>query len=110
MLNEQGDNIIFFYEEYKRMKTHYDELMHFRKTIKGKPTLEQRILLACNNEDIEFYQTILFHNPNKANCDCRMCNYRKQGIDIHSPYQPDLFAENLNIRISIEDKLRKFVS
>lgn len=96
-------------EEYKRMKMHYDELMHFRKTIKGKPTLEQRIQLLCNNEDLEFYQTALFHNPNRTNCDCRMCQYKRQGIDIHAPFQTDLFKDNPNVKIPFDYKLRKLL-
>lgn len=93
-------------EEYKRMKMHYDELMHFRKTVKGKPTLEERLQLTINNDKLEFYQTVLFHNA-LGNCDCRKCQYVKQGIDIYSPYQLDLFRPNLNIKIPLVDKFKK---
>lgn len=98
----------FHGDDYKRMKAHYDELMHFRKTVKGKPTLEQRLQLICNNEDIEFYQTVLFHDGNDFRlCDCRRCQFLKQGIDIYAPYQLHLFDHNRTLNIPIEQKIQK---
>ena len=40
----------------------YESLMAFRKTIKGKPTEEQRAQLIENNIWIEYYKTVLFHD------------------------------------------------
>lgn len=98
-------------EEYKRMKTHYDELMRFRKTIKGKPNLEQRIQLLCNNEIIDWYKTILFHIEGSAKCDCRRCSLKKQGIDIFdtTPYQLDLFMPFDKFRITFYERLENTI-
>lgn len=97
-------------EEFKQMKTHYDELMRFRKLIKGKPTLNQRIELLCNAETLEYYQTVLFHTgTNFKPCDCRRCQYLKQDVDIYKPIQTDLFKEVPNIRIPFEHKLKKIL-
>lgn len=42
--------VFFGDEEWRRMKTDYDELMRFRKTIKGKPDDATRLQLDLNNQ------------------------------------------------------------
>jgi hypothetical protein len=49
-------------ETWKRWKTDYDTLMAFRKTLKGKPTPEQRLILEMNNAFISFYGVVLSKN------------------------------------------------
>lgn len=61
---------------WKAYKTDYDQMMAFRKTLKGKPTEEQRIILDMNNAFIDFYGSVLFHSPKLAaqnRCDCTRC-------------------------------------
>lgn len=61
---------------WKAYKADYDQLMAFRKTLKGKPTEEQKIVLAANNAFIDFYGSILFHSARLASsgkCDCTRC-------------------------------------
>lgn len=47
---------------WRRWKTDYDNCMAFRKTLKGKPTEEQRLVLDMNNAFISFYGVALFRN------------------------------------------------
>lgn len=61
---------------WRRWKTDYDNCMAFRKTLKGKPTDEQKAVLEMNNAFIDFYTFILFHSPRLASsgqCDCGRC-------------------------------------
>lgn len=68
-------------ETWKRWKLHYDWCMAYRKTLKGKPTEEQREILTENAEWIEFYGSVLFHSPRLARannnpgglCACTRC-------------------------------------
>lgn len=43
-------------EDWIVMKQKLDKALAFRKTIKGKPTDEQRIELECAASDVEFYK------------------------------------------------------
>ena len=63
-------------ETWKRWKTDFDSCMAFRKTLKGKPTEEERLILDMNNAFIEFYSSVLFHST-RANCDCGKCGKSK---------------------------------
>lgn len=59
-------------ETWKRWKTDFDNCMAFRKTLKGKPTAEERLILEMNNAFIDFYGAVLFHTT-RGNCDCAKC-------------------------------------
>lgn len=63
-------------ETYLSWLRDYEQLMAFRKTIKGKPTDEQRIQLQMNNEWIAFYDRVLKHSARMAKqyrCICAGC-------------------------------------
>lgn len=63
-------------EFWKRCKQDYDACMAYRKTIKGKPTDEERVLIEMNAAFIEFYGSILFHSYFLAKrnlCACTRC-------------------------------------
>ena len=65
-------------ETWKRWKALYDECMSYRKTLKGKPTDEQRAQLDANAEWIAFCDTLLFHSVRMAaynRCVCRSCDF-----------------------------------
>lgn len=47
-------------EEWIKMKQKLDSALSYRKTIKGKPTDEQRIELECKASDVEFYKSRCF--------------------------------------------------
>lgn len=67
-------------ETWKRWKTDYDNCMAYRKTIKGKPTEEQMLLLKANASFIEFYGSVLFHSVSLAKremCACTRCGQRR---------------------------------
>jgi hypothetical protein len=67
-------------ETWKRWKTDYDNCMAYRKTIKGKPTEEQMVILTMNAAFIEFYGSVLFHSVMKAKtgmCACKRCGQRR---------------------------------
>lgn len=49
-------------DKWKEWKTDYDELMGYRKTIKGKPDEYQMIIIQMNDVWIKFYKRILFNN------------------------------------------------
>jgi hypothetical protein len=68
-------------DTWKRWKNDYDLCMAYRKTIKGKPTDEQRLQLDMNAMFIEFYGSVLFHSPRLAVsnvCACTRCGQRRQ--------------------------------
>lgn len=70
-----------FLEEdtWKRWKQKYDEAMAFRKTLKGKPTDEQRLQLEMNSEWIMFCDTILWHSVRMGpKCVCRKCDLKRK--------------------------------
>ena len=76
-----------FLEEdtWKRWKQMYDECMAYRKTLKGKPTEEQREQLAANNMWIEFCDHILWHSARLAahnRCRCSKCTQARQAKSI----------------------------
>lgn len=48
-------------DKWKEWKTDYDELMAYRKTIKGKPDEYQSVIIKMNEHFIKFYKTVLFH-------------------------------------------------
>lgn len=60
-------------EWWKRMKQHYDDCMSYRKTLKGKPTDEQRIQLECNAHDIKWLGRVLWHSDRMARHDRCVC-------------------------------------
>jgi hypothetical protein len=63
-------------EVWKDWKRDYDELLSFRKSLKGPPDELQRMLLEINKPWIEFYATVLFHGD-KSPCVCRRCSIKK---------------------------------
>jgi len=68
-------------ETWKRWKVQYDEAMAYRKTLKGKPTDEQRIQLDINNDWIAFCDTVLWHSARMAasdRCVCRTCDLKRK--------------------------------
>ena len=69
-------------EFWKACKRDYDECMAYRKTIKGKPTDEQLVVLKMNASFIEFYGSILFHSSRLAQynrCACTSCGQKRTG-------------------------------
>lgn len=67
-------------ETWKRWKLDYDNCMAYRKTIKGKPTEEQMVLLNTNADFIEFYGSVLFHSVSLAKrnlCGCTRCGQKR---------------------------------
>lgn len=67
-------------DTWKRWKTDYDNCMAYRKTIKGKPTEEQMVVLQMNAQFIEFYGSVLFHSVSLAKrgiCGCTRCGQRR---------------------------------
>jgi hypothetical protein len=67
-------------EIWKAWKIDYDNCMAYRKTLKGKPTDEQRIQLEINAGSIEFYGSVLFHSVQLAKrnlCSCTKCGQRR---------------------------------
>lgn len=65
-------------DEWKRMKQDYDELMAYRKSIKGKPTECEKLIIDLNRIWIDFYKYALFHTEGKPTCDCRRCSMNKK--------------------------------
>lgn len=68
-------------ETWKRWKVLYDEAMSYRKTLKGKPTDEQREMLTANAEWIAFCDTTLWHSARMAaynKCVCRSCDLKRK--------------------------------
>lgn len=67
-------------ETWKRWKADYDQCMAYRKTLKGKPTDEQRVTLEMNAMFIEFYGSVLFHSARLATsgrCACTNCGKKR---------------------------------
>lgn len=64
--------------EWKTMKQDFDELMSYRKTLKGKPDVYDKAIIVMNQLFIDFYKTVLFHIEGKSSCDCRMCELKRQ--------------------------------
>lgn len=67
-------------EVWKRWKTDYDQCMAYRKTLKGKPTEEQRAVIDANALTIEFYGSVLFHSvlmAKKNLCACTKCGQKR---------------------------------
>lgn len=67
-------------ETWRKWKTDYDQCMAYRKTIKGKPTDEQRVTLEMNAIFIEFYGSVLFHSTRLAasnRCACTRCGQKR---------------------------------
>lgn len=61
---------------WKAWKQDYDECMSFRKSLKGKPTDEQRVQIDVNAHWIEFYGSVLFHSVRLSQnnlCGCTRC-------------------------------------
>jgi len=74
-------------EEWKRMKHDYDELMAYRKTIKGKPDVYERLVLDLNRIWIDYYNSVLFHTEGKSTCDCRRCDIKRKQEREHKDNQ-----------------------
>lgn len=69
-------------EVWKRWKQIYDEAMTFRKSLKGKPTDEQREQLNANADWIDFCDRTLWHSTSQAKlglCVCKSCDERRKG-------------------------------
>lgn len=67
-------------EVWIRWKMDYDEMMAYRKTIKGKPDEAQAIILKMNADWIEFYGSVLFHSARLAmtnTCACTRCGQKR---------------------------------
>jgi hypothetical protein len=67
-------------EVWKQWKTKYDEAMAYRKTLKGKPTEEQREQLTANAEWIDFCDRTLWHSSKMSThnrCTCKTCAEKK---------------------------------
>jgi len=68
-------------ETWKRWKLMYDECMAFRKTLKGKPTDEQREQLNANAAWIDFCDRVLWHSSSLATynrCVCKTCDENRK--------------------------------
>jgi hypothetical protein len=69
-------------DTWKRWKQMYDDAMAFRKTLKGKPTDEQRLQLEANASWIDFCDRVLWHSARQAasgRCVCKTCDERRKG-------------------------------
>jgi hypothetical protein len=63
-------------ETWKKYKTDLDNLLGFKKTIKGKPDEIQRFILDTNQIWINFYNSNLFHSVVLSRndlCGCHNC-------------------------------------
>jgi hypothetical protein len=64
-------------QDWKRMKQQLDDLLAYRKTIKGAPTDAQRIILDGNRLIIDSLSSSLFHSfflqRNGDRCVCKGC-------------------------------------
>lgn len=69
-------------EEYwKFWKLEYDNAMAYRKTLKGKPTEEQRVILEINAQTIDFCDRLLWHSARMARddrCVCKSCDEQRK--------------------------------
>ena len=67
-------------ETWKKWKQCLDECFTYRKSINGKPTIEQIATLKINSVFIDFYNTVLYHSvtlgPDK--CECRSCALKRK--------------------------------
>jgi len=59
-------------EFWKKEKADYDELMAYRKSIRGKPDEYQKAKLEINKILIDHYNRMIFHTG-RSNCDCKGC-------------------------------------
>lgn len=69
-------------ETWKRWKVMYDEAMAYRKSLKGKPTDEQRLQLDANAEWIDFCDRVLWHSARLQRekiCPCKGCDEARKG-------------------------------
>ena len=57
---------------WKKEKADYDELMRYRKSIKGKPDIYQQAQLELNRIWIDHYNRTIFCTG-KSYCDCKGC-------------------------------------
>ncbi len=73
-------------EAWKKDKADYDQLMAYRKTIRGKPDIYQQAQLALNQIWIDFYNRRLFHRW-VSYCDCKACADLKQETKEMKMYQ-----------------------
>ena len=66
-------------DTWKRWKLMYDEAMAFRKTLKGKPTDEQREQLNANAEWIDFCDRVLWPSVMLGpRCVCKSCDEKRK--------------------------------
>lgn len=68
-------------EMWNEWKRQYDQLLSFRKSIKGKPDEFQKLELSMNQVFIEFYQTVLYHDSSSDKCVCRRCELQRNKND-----------------------------
>jgi len=87
-------------EVWKEWKRDYDELMAYRKTIKGKPDIYQQAMLALNQPWIDFYKSALFHTAGKTDCNCRNCSLLREEVKKHQGI-PDDLLEKMRMRVWI---------
>jgi hypothetical protein len=68
-------------DTWRRWKQLYDEAMAYRKTLKGKPTEEQRAQLEANAEWVAFCDHVLWHSARlRDRCCCRSCTQKRDRI------------------------------
>lgn len=69
-------------EVWNSWKQEYDAAMSYRKSLKGKPTEEQRVQLSINAEWIAFCDHVLWHSARLAQhdlCSCKSCAEKRKG-------------------------------
>ena len=68
-------------ETWKSWKAEYDACMSFRKSLKGKPTEEERLQLEANAGWIQFCDVVLWHSARQAQydrCTCARCDQKRK--------------------------------
>ena len=67
-------------EVWRAWKNDYDQMMAYRKSLKGKPTEDQLFTIRTNADWISFYDQVLWHAPyiGVAKCVCAACSKKRQ--------------------------------
>jgi hypothetical protein len=62
-------------DTWKAWKQDFDELMAFRKSLKGKPDADQLAIIKANAQWIAFYDRVLWHSSIQGplKCTCADC-------------------------------------
>lgn len=80
----ENDARDFLGDDYwKACKRDYDELMSYRKSLKGKPTEEQMFNIKLNAIWITHYDTILWHSSimsDRGRCGCARCAVTRKKV------------------------------